>query len=101
MKPLAFSRVFLIVIDFVGFGEAPEAATLIARPLIGMPGIWERTANRHDFALKPFDRTVLNELILPPEGFVIKTVKDRYARVNKREANRIDEYKATLGGIDL
>ncbi|OLS36038.1 phosphopentomutase [Alkalihalophilus pseudofirmus] len=35
---------------------------IIARPFIGMPGLWKRTANRHDYALKPFERTVMNEL---------------------------------------
>lgn len=35
---------------------------IIARPFIGIPGNFERTANRHDYALKPFDRTVMNEL---------------------------------------
>ncbi|AGT32631.1 phosphopentomutase [Geobacillus genomosp. 3] len=35
---------------------------VIARPFIGTPGRFERTANRHDYALKPFGRTVMNEL---------------------------------------
>ena len=35
---------------------------VIARPFIGVPGHFTRTANRHDYALKPFDRTVMNEL---------------------------------------
>ncbi|SDH37350.1 phosphopentomutase [Alteribacillus bidgolensis] len=35
---------------------------VIARPFIGQPGAFERTANRHDYALKPFGRTVMNEL---------------------------------------
>ncbi|WP_096434778.1 phosphopentomutase [Alteribacter populi] len=35
---------------------------IIARPFIGSPGQWERTSNRHDYALKPFGRTVMNEL---------------------------------------
>lgn len=35
---------------------------VIARPFIGEPGNFKRTANRHDYALKPFDRTVMNEL---------------------------------------
>ncbi|WP_280768309.1 phosphopentomutase [Salipaludibacillus daqingensis] len=35
---------------------------VIARPFLGQPGNWERTANRHDYALKPFGRTVMNEL---------------------------------------
>lgn len=35
---------------------------VIARPFIGEPGNFKRTSNRHDYALKPFDRTVMNEL---------------------------------------
>jgi phosphopentomutase len=35
---------------------------IIARPFVGEPGDFKRTANRHDYALKPFDRTVMNEL---------------------------------------
>ncbi|WP_416828797.1 phosphopentomutase [Ectobacillus polymachus] len=35
---------------------------VIARPFIGQPGSFKRTANRHDYALKPFGRTVMNEL---------------------------------------
>ncbi|WP_188453737.1 phosphopentomutase [Virgibacillus oceani] len=35
---------------------------VIARPFVGKPDAFERTANRHDYALKPFGRTVMNEL---------------------------------------
>ena len=35
---------------------------IIARPFIGEPGNFKRTPNRHDYALKPFGRTVMNEL---------------------------------------
>ncbi|WP_047979990.1 phosphopentomutase [Ornithinibacillus contaminans] len=35
---------------------------VIARPFVGMPGAYERTSNRHDYALKPFGRTVMNTL---------------------------------------
>lgn len=35
---------------------------IIARPFLGQPGNFTRTANRHDYALKPFGRTVMNEL---------------------------------------
>lgn len=42
--------------------EQYMAGRVIARPFVGEPGAFERTSNRHDYALKPFDRTVLNEL---------------------------------------
>lgn len=35
---------------------------VIARPFVGDPGAFQRTANRHDYALKPFGHTVMNEL---------------------------------------
>ncbi|QJX75598.1 phosphopentomutase [Priestia megaterium] len=35
---------------------------VIARPFLGEPGDFTRTSNRHDYALKPFGRTVMNEL---------------------------------------
>ena len=35
---------------------------IIARPFVGEPGNFTRTSNRHDYALKPFDRTVMSEL---------------------------------------
>ena len=36
---------------------------IIARPFVGEPGNFTRTTNRHDYALKPFNRTVMNELV--------------------------------------
>ncbi|WP_170007534.1 phosphopentomutase [Bacillus fonticola] len=35
---------------------------VIARPFVGKPGSFERTPNRHDYALKPFGKTVMNTL---------------------------------------
>ncbi|MYL32666.1 phosphopentomutase [Pontibacillus yanchengensis] len=35
---------------------------VIARPFVGEPGNFQRTSNRHDYALKPFGRTVMNDL---------------------------------------
>ncbi|MEH7345384.1 phosphopentomutase [Bacillus sp. JJ1532] len=35
---------------------------VIARPFTGKPGNFQRTSNRHDYALKPFERTVMSEL---------------------------------------
>lgn len=40
-----------------------KVGRVIARPYTGMKkGEFKRTSNRHDYALKPFGRTVLNEL---------------------------------------
>ncbi|TKD69923.1 phosphopentomutase [Pseudalkalibacillus hwajinpoensis] len=35
---------------------------VIARPFLGEVGDFKRTSNRHDYALKPFGHTVMNEL---------------------------------------
>ncbi|NQG19043.1 phosphopentomutase [Streptococcus suis] len=35
---------------------------IIARPYVGEPGNFTRTANRHDYAVSPFEPTVLNKL---------------------------------------
>ncbi|MFC3882797.1 phosphopentomutase [Bacillus songklensis] len=45
---------------------------VIARPFVGEPGNFTRTANRHDYALKPFGRTVMNEL--KDQGFDVIAV---------------------------
>jgi phosphopentomutase len=45
---------------------------VIARPFVGEPGNFKRTANRHDYALKPFEPTVMNEL--KDEGFDVIAV---------------------------
>lgn len=42
--------------------EEYKVGRVIARPFLGEPGNFTRTSNRHDYALKPFDRTVMNEL---------------------------------------
>lgn len=42
---------------------------IIARPFVGQPGSFKRTSNRHDYALKPFGRTVMNEL--QDEGYAV------------------------------
>ncbi len=36
---------------------------IIARPFVWKTGNFTRTTNRHDYALKPFNRTVMNELV--------------------------------------
>lgn len=35
---------------------------VIARPFVGEPGNFTRTSNRHDYALKPFERTTMSEM---------------------------------------
>lgn len=42
--------------------EPYKLGRIIARPFVGVPGAFKRTANRHDYALKPFEPTVMNYL---------------------------------------
>ncbi|WP_226666958.1 phosphopentomutase [Metabacillus litoralis] len=42
--------------------EKYKVGRVIARPFLGTAGNFTRTSNRHDYALKPFERTVMNEL---------------------------------------
>jgi len=46
--------------DLVGRGMG--VGRVIARPFVGEPGRFTRTANRHDYALDPFEETVLDRL---------------------------------------
>ena len=71
---------------------------VIARPFIGEPGNFTRTANRHDYALKPFGRTVMNEL--KDAGFdviAIGKISDIYNGEGVTEAIRT---KSNMDGMD-
>ncbi|MBT2716866.1 phosphopentomutase [Bacillus sp. ISL-57] len=46
----------------VTMADEYKVGRVIARPFTGEPGNFKRTPNRHDYALKPFDRTVMDEL---------------------------------------
>jgi phosphopentomutase len=43
-------------------GEGLGVGRVIARPFVGAPGSFKRTANRRDFALQPFGETLLDRL---------------------------------------
>ena len=43
-------------------GDEFMVGRVIAQTVRWEPGNFKRTPNRHDYALKPFDRTVMNEL---------------------------------------
>lgn len=43
-------------------GEPYTLGRIIARPFVGAPGSFKRTANRHDYAAKPDGRTTLDAL---------------------------------------
>ena len=49
-----------VAFDLVGRGLG--VGRVIARPFVGEPGNFQRTSNRHDYALDPFEDTVLDRL---------------------------------------
>jgi phosphopentomutase len=53
-------RINEIAFDLVGRGLG--VGRVIARPFVGQPGQFKRTANRHDYALEPAGRTLLDLL---------------------------------------
>jgi phosphopentomutase len=53
-------RICEIAFDMVGRGMG--VGRVIARPFVGAPGAFTRTANRHDYALEPFGETLLDLL---------------------------------------
>jgi phosphopentomutase len=53
-------RICEIAFEMVGRGMG--VGRVIARPFVGAPGSYSRTANRHDYALEPFGDTLLDLL---------------------------------------
>jgi len=71
---------------------------IIARPYVGKPGNFTRTSNRHDYALKPFDRTVMNELKDADKDVIaIGKINDIYDGEGVTEAIRT---KNNMDGMD-
>ncbi len=78
---------------------------VIARPFLGQPGSFARTANRHDYSVKPFAPTVMNRL--QDAGFAsiaIGKISDIYADEGVTRAIRTkdnmdgaDQLIATMG----
>ncbi|MFF2286423.1 phosphopentomutase [Peribacillus butanolivorans] len=50
------------IVREVTMADEFKVGRVIARPFTGQPGSFKRTPNRHDYALKPFNRTVMDEL---------------------------------------
>lgn len=71
---------------------------VIARPFVGTPGNFVRTANRHDYAIKPYGRTTMNEL--KDHGFdviALGKISDIYSGEGVTEAIRT---KNNMDGMD-
>ena len=54
-------RICEMAFDLVGQGLG--VGRVIARPFVGTPGAFRRTANRHDYALDPTGETLLDRLV--------------------------------------
>ncbi|TWT01098.1 phosphopentomutase [Planomicrobium sp. CPCC 101079] len=71
---------------------------IIARPFLGEPGAFKRTSNRHDYALKPFDRTVMNELKdIGKDVIAIGKINDIY---NGEGVTKTIRTKDNMDGMD-
>lgn len=71
---------------------------VIARPFLGEPGAFKRTSNRHDYALKPFERTVMNALKDAGKDVIaIGKINDIYNGEGVTEALRT---KDNMDGMD-
>jgi len=71
---------------------------VIARPFVGQPGAFVRTANRHDYSVKPFAPTVMNKLV--DQGFTsiaIGKIADIYA---DEGINRSIRTKDNMDGVN-
>jgi phosphopentomutase len=71
-------RICEIAFELVGRGLG--VGRVIARPFVGEPGAFRRTANRHDYALDPFGETLLDRLTASDVPVMsIGKVKDLFA----------------------
>ena len=71
-------RICEIAYDLVGRGM--NVGRVIARPFVGKPGAFLRTANRHDYALPPTGTTLLDALTLAGHSVhAIGKIKDLFA----------------------
>ena len=71
-------RICETAFDLVGLGLG--VGRVIARPFVGVSGAYKRTANRHDYALEPTSRTVLDALSGAGHSVVsIGKVRDLFA----------------------
>ncbi len=89
-------RVCDIAFDLVG--RRMGVGRVIARPFVGSPGRFTRTANRHDYALEPFRETLLDWLTRAAIPVVaIGKVSDLFAR---RGILRSQPTSSDAGGVD-
>ncbi len=75
-----------------------KLARVIARPFVGEPGSWKRTANRHDYSLTPPHKTVLN--YLEESSFDVISVGKIADIYNDYGITRKIKSKSNMDGVD-
>lgn len=71
---------------------------IIARPFVGEPGSFTRTANRHDYALKPFSPTVMNALQnIGKDVVAVGKISDIF---NNEGVTKAVRTKSNMDGVD-
>lgn len=70
---------------------------VIANPFTGKPGAFERTSNRHDFALNPHEKTVLDNL--KDNGYDVLTIGKICDIFNNRGITAATRINDNLDGI--
>jgi phosphopentomutase len=91
-----------LVVDGLGLGR------VIARPFVGSPGHYQRTANRRDFALPPIGETVLDRAKAAGLPVVaIGKIEDLFAgrgitsaTHTKSDEDGMDEVERAMAGVD-
>jgi phosphopentomutase len=81
---------------------------VIARPFIGLPGSFQRTPNRHDYAMPPIAETLLDRLVAAGHQVTsVGKVSDLFAgqgisssHPTKSDADGIDKIEALMGTQD-
>jgi phosphopentomutase len=81
---------------------------VIARPFIGLPGSFQRTSNRHDYAMPPLTETLLDRMVAAGHHVTsVGKVSDLFAgqgisssHPTKSDADGIDRVEALMGTQD-
>ena len=76
-----------------------KVGRVIARPYVGKKkGEFKRTSNRHDYALKPFDRTALN--VLKDAGYDVISVGKIYDIFDGEGITESNRSKSSVHGME-
>lgn len=71
---------------------------IIARPYIGTPGHFQRTSNRHDYALNPFGKTVLDHV--SEAGYDVIAIGKIHDIFNGQGITDFVRTKSNMDGVD-